>query len=587
MKQKLFLLLSVAVMLLAGCSDDNATIDLVPSSSGSQVSTSINLAEMSGAAGKVTFESSHEWEAKVTQSDGSECTWLKLSPASGKAGKCTVSVSAKSDNLTGEVRQAILTLYGKGKPLVNLNVEQKRKNFISLSETKFSVPASGGTVEVEITGYGGDARLNAYTSTTASGYVNVEWVKQTKGLLQVKMLITVEENQYPEERTAPFQCAFIDNNDQLVVESDYIEVKQAGQGALTSSDMSHDGEVKRLQTHTKGNAGIPLVILGDGFVDKQIASGYYDECMQIGLDNFFSEEPLKSLREYFDVWQVTAVSGSNLLDGKSTAVCSYPTGNGTEIQGDHMKVFNYCEGIEEMQDVNLLYQTTFLVIMNTSTYAGTCYFGFYSNDEKLLDIAVGYSPMIFSPKNVYSRLVAVHESGGHGFGKLNDEYSYQEMGAAPEEEIESVKAFQEIGWFVNTSITGDPELVPWARFLKDERYMNGDGNGHPLTVLEGAGTYIKNLWRPTEDGMMNGYNGGFNVACREAIYKRVMRMAYGSPWEYDYEEFVKFDQAHLPINSTSTRSLLRDDEQLQLMDRKEMRKLPRLHHPVFVGERIH
>ena len=86
-------------------------------------------------------------------------------------------------------------------------------------------------------------------------------------------------------------------------------------------------------------------------------------------------------------------------------------------------------------------------------------------------------------------------------------------------------------------------------------------DGYQLTVLEGAGTYIQNLWRPTEDSMMNSNTSGFNAISRETIYKRVMQRAYGSPWEYDYEEFVKFDQG-------------------------TVQKLPRFHRPVFVNQRI-
>ena len=160
------------------------------------------------------------------------------------------------------------------------------------------------------------------------------------------------------------------------------------------------------------------------------------------------------------------------------------------------------------------------------------------------------------------------------------------MGAAPEGLIEQVKLMQELGWSANISTTSDPELVPWAHLLKDDRYKSGDGNGFQLTVLEGAGTYVKNLWRPTDDSMMHNNGYGFNAPSREAIYKRVMSLSNGSPWEYDYEEFVTFDQAHLPVNSASTRTPLRDDEQQDFFDKEEMRKLPRLHSPIFTGERI-
>lgn len=53
-------------------------------------------------------------------------------------------------------------------------------------------------------------------------------------------------------------------------------------------------------------------------------------------------------------------------------------------------------------------------------------------------------------------------------------------------------------------------------------------------------------WRPTDDSMMFHNQHGFNAPSREAIYKRIMATAYGSAWVYDFNEFAKFDQAHLP-----------------------------------------
>ena len=40
------------------------------------------------------------------------------------------------------------------------------------------------------------------------------------------------------------------------------------------------------------------------------------------------------------------------------------------------------------------------------------------------------------------------------------------------------------------------------------------------------------------DGHVSPY---FNVAGRAMIYKRCMNIAYGDSWEFNYENFVKFD----------------------------------------------
>ena len=50
---------------------------------------------------------------------------------------------------------------------------------------------------------------------------------------------------------------------------------------------------------------------------------------------------------------------------------------------------------------------------------------------------------------------------------------------------------------------------------------------------------------------MNSGNGRFNAPSREAIYYRIHKLAYGTEWEYDYNEFVKYDVVN---RSTTTRS---------------------------------
>ena len=42
------------------------------------------------------------------------------------------------------------------------------------------------------------------------------------------------------------------------------------------------------------------------------------------------------------------------------------------------------------------------------------------------------------------------------------------------------------------------------------------------------------------------YNtGGFNAPSREAIYYRIHKLAYGDSWQYDYEEFVEWDERNI------------------------------------------
>ena len=140
-----------------------------------------------------------------------------------------------------------------------------------------------------------------------------------------------------------------------------------------------------------------------------------------------------------------------------------------------------------------------------------------------------------------------HEAGGHGFSKLLDEYAYEENGQIPQGEIDNIKQQITYGWGKNIDFTSDPAEVKWSRFLTDDRYQY-DGLG----VFEGGATYWTGVWRPTEYSLMRYNTGNFNAPSRESIYYRIHKLAYGADWQYDYEDFVKYDAINRATGSMSS-----------------------------------
>ena len=97
-----------------------------------------------------------------------------------------------------------------------------------------------------------------------------------------------------------------DDDDIIVINNDDEETTYVE--PYHSLDMkTDDGKVTQLQKHKVGK-GVPIVIMGDGFVDKDIKEGKFREVTNKALEALFSKHPLKSLRDYFDVYEVTAVS---------------------------------------------------------------------------------------------------------------------------------------------------------------------------------------------------------------------------------------------------------------------------------------
>ena len=310
-----------------------------------------------------------------------------------------------------------------------------------------------------------------------------------------------------------------------------------GEGDLPyeSSDYSEDGKVYTLQQASEGN-GINVVLMGDAFSDRQIANGTYEEVMRTAADAFFSEEPYTSFRNLFNVYYVTAVSrNEGYVDGGSTAFSGY-FGSGTHVGGDHNKCMQYAATCPGMTDP-LMNEVLIIVMMNSTTYAGTCYFGTstaYQGDYGR-GYGIAYFPIGTSDEDLAS--VLHHEAGGHGFAKLLDEYYYESMGAIPSSEIsDNINSRNLYGWGRNVDYTSDPNSVVWSKFISDSRYAN-----EGLGVYEGACTYYKGAYRPTETSIMVGNVGGFNAPSREAIYNRIHKLAYGESWQFDYETFVSWD----------------------------------------------
>lgn len=559
MKKLYFLLLCLGAFLFLGsCSEEegNSLPDIVLNTP----TDSIVLPATKNTKTQIDFEAGSTWNAET------DVDWVTVSPKSGNAGKRTISLITKEANNTGLDRSGTLTLTGADGNSIKISFTQTTSEVLLLKKSEFDVPCEGQDISLEFaTNVEGKFKLMVYSDVSKWIVPNND--KNTRALVEDAFHIRVLPNNTRDVREATFQIYVVDaeNTDLVLMESEKIYIRQEGEEVQTSSDYSADKQVKRLLTHTKGN-GVPIVIMGDGFVDKEIAEGYYDQVMNQSMENLFSEEPLNSLREYFDVWSVTAVSKNNAFgDDFSTAFESVLAGNGSsEITGNADKVMEYLSAVDELKDITKVEKTLAVVVLNTSVYAGTTSIGYKLNGDNMSEFAIGYCPVIEEINSDLFRRVLCHECIGHGLTKLLDEYSYENMGEIPVYLVNEYRKFQSYGWAMNVDFTGDPNKVVWKHLLQDPRYQATDAFGETLGVYEGACTYWTGAWRPTNDSMMHNNTNGFNAPSREAIYKRVMSTAYGDAWTYDYETFVQFDQAHLP-QPTQTRAT---------SDMKKLKPLP-------------
>ena len=314
----------------------------------------------------------------------------------------------------------------------------------------------------------------------------------------------------------------------------------------SSTDFSRDGETSVMQyANVSGAKAINIVFMGDGFTDRLIADGTYDNIMRVAMESFFSYEPYKSFRDYFTCHTITLVSkDETIAEGHDTALQSVLDPGSTLVGGDNEKVIRYIyEKLgfdEEMDDV------VAVVVVNSTSHHGTCHM--YSPDNWDFDgrgFAIAYSAF-----SCFGTCVT-HEFS-HGFAKLADEYVKDGVVLTEEDKYYLENFYKDLGWDKNIDITDDPEKIKWSHFLSDSRYASDD-----IGIFEGASYCAEGVYRPSVNSMMReSYEGyGFNAPSREAIYHRIHKIAYGKEWEYDYEEFVKYDAKNIgDSRKTRTRS---------------------------------
>lgn len=524
MKTTLFNLCLAFLMLLTSCHKEMESVAF------ENVTECVTLQSVVGDEAFISFTSLGTWNVTT------DATWLSLSPLSGDAGESQVKVTAVFENNSNQVREAKVKLTS-GDEACEISVFQEVGDYVLPEKEEYLIGVEGGVFTIYFETNVDVEKLKVYTSSEPGSWLRQETTSRSAASETHEVSLHATSNKGGMSRSA--YLLFVKEEDGSQKELATVKISQQGGQVLESVDFSEDGKIDTLQQHVKGE-GIPIVLMGDGFVDQELADGTYRRVMEKAMENLFTEEPVKSLREYFDVFMINAVSENNDFGmGYKTAFsCKLAGGNSTTIIGDDTSVQIYVGKVldKEKKKENSLA----VVILNTSAYAGTTYWGYQGKNNKLVEFAIAYCPVIDNLDSEHFRQVLVHEAIGHGLGKLEDEYVYSDKGSISTLEIQRIRTMQANGWAQNVDFTASEDSVMWASFLTDSRYQN-EHQG----VYEGACTYPEGAYRPSEDSMMNSNTCAFNAPSRMSLYEKVMKIGMAVE-QVSYEDFVAFDKAHLP-----------------------------------------
>lgn len=337
------------------------------------------------------------------------------------------------------------------------------------------------------------------------------------------------------------------NSDEIVTpENHAVEVSALAAGT------SFDGQSYYYYNSPKANP-FKIVVTGDGFTAADYNSGLFDQKVDALMDYFFSFDPYKSYKEYFEVFKLVAYSnvGGITNVSRDTKFGSYAQTSSYISHPASISPFSKTNAIYQFVmdnvpgiDQNNLDEVYVIVLCNANLDAGGCWRADYPEGHAFTILGMGPN---------YGA-VNVHESG-HGIGRLGDEYGKQGAISVPPgfpqpdptpmpQQLVDLMISKRAGdiWnhYPNLHPYNDSATAPWAKYYTLIDYPE-------VGFYEGGNDWIKGCWHSTEFSIMNKgiehASYGFNVICREAIVRRLMDVTGET---FNFTTFLANDSNDVP-----------------------------------------
>lgn len=281
-----------------------------------------------------------------------------------------------------------------------------------------------------------------------------------------------------------------------------------------------DGDAVILNEAAKGN-GVDLVFLADCYDAKDIADGTYLADIQEAYGYYFDLEPYKTYKDYFNVYAVIGESDDSGM-GTVNTIRDAKFGSQYSLEGispDFATCYEYAKKADPAINPS---QTLIVMVENTTDYGGICYMW---GDGS----AVACCPKSADAYPYDFRGIVQHEAGGHGFGKLADEYIYHNAFIHSCrcfccEHLDGLLGGKSLGWYRNLEITGDVNQVGWSHLIFHPDYSDY------VDIFEGGYFHSRGVYRSEPTSCMNNNIPYYSAISRQAIVERIM--------EYAGEEFT-------------------------------------------------
>lgn len=319
-----------------------------------------------------------------------------------------------------------------------------------------------------------------------------------------------------------------------------------------------------LQEHTQGTYPNEVIIVGDGYTASDYReNGSFNRDARDAMDALFSIEPFTTYRSYFRVAQFVVYSPERGITQRdkqtqvNTAFNAYFEESSIVLLKNPNLVFQTM--MERIPDMTRERLTNTLVILmaNIDRYGGVCWQ--YGDGSALALCGVSRSSSYGYTK--FADLVR-HEAGGHGFGRLLDEYVIHTGQTLPDEATsespyrhkQELRQRQYYGYAANVDVSGHRDSASWAHYYTLPGYEAVD-------YYEGAYFYSKGAWRPELRSCMADNRPYYNAPSRESIVKILLRRAAGVRLcDYEYQSATgTFEIVPIPNDPFNIEEFIRND----------------------------
>ena len=303
---------------------------------------------------------------------------------------------------------------------------------------------------------------------------------------------------------------------------------------------------------------VSWVVIPEGFTRDQLAD-YHSRATEM-LDFIFNVEPFKQYKDFFNITILDAASeeeGADVTDTNKLVNTFFDAGwalnSFNNMKANSQRVFSFVEAHNPdiLSRKVSIDETGIIMVINDSRYAGISFYWSYgksyamvpvtqrSDDDNLKWSGNGNSWVTCEGTWLNT---ALHEAGGHMFGRLADEY----IGSATYTGTTIPGHNLPVPYGLNVTADKENNLL-WSDFIPNNQGTKQAGKFlHVGTYEGGYGSYGKGIWRSEEVSCMDDNRPYFSAWQRYLIAKRIHDLAQ-KPFTYD--DFIADDSQYINIQA--------------------------------------